>query len=322
MLSPNQVRHLLTGIAIMAILYCISCSNLNTTPSFAQPAINGFDAASDIEQTNLIAYWSFDGNFKDSQQNLTPTLSSPAPTFVTGIKGQAFQGKGNTYVAYPVGAIATVTSFTVSIWFNQPAAPINDTTANYIPGQGAQGLLMIYSDSSYQVLDIDNEVYATKTGHDSLAFNAGFESLVSTATKKDSLVVAIPQGYFTNATGLWTQLVMTYDATSSKYSLYQNGQLVGVSSFWSSAAIPNPFTVLTGKAGLSSTLPLGSLKFKNPLGLIIGAFPQVLNLPLDNLTPQPWAGNFQGALDEIRIYKVALSAIEVTSLYQLEFANR
>jgi hypothetical protein len=325
MFSQNGVRESLKRIVTMSVILCYGgCSNLdlNSTPNFVIPAINGFNAASDVEPANLIAYWPFNGSFNESQQNLTPTLSTTSPTFVTGIKGQAYQGKGGTYITYPLGTIATAQSLTVSIWFNQPAAPTSSTTTSYIASQGAQGMLMVYSDSSYQVLDVDNELYATKAGHDSLAFNAGFESLVSTPTKKDSLVVAIPQGYFTNATGLWTQLVMTYDATTSKYTLYQNGQLIGVSSYWSSATTQNSFTVLTGKTGLSSTAPLGALKFKNPLGLIIGAFPQVLNLPAYNLTPQPMFGNFQGALDEIRIYKVALSPTEVTSLYQLEFAGR
>ncbi len=309
---------------VIALLINARCSNLNlnSTPNYALPAINGFNSSAAVEPSNLIAYWSFDGDFNESQQNLTPTPSNQAPTFVTGIKGQAYQGKGNTYITYSMGTIAKAQSLTISIWFNQPTRPKANTTASYIAGEGAQGMLMVYSDSAYQILDIDNELYTTMPGHDTLVFNAGFESLVTIPSKKDSLVVAIPQGYVANATGFWTQLVMTYDATTSQYALYQNGQIMGVSSYWSSATRMSPFTVDTGKPGGSGTFPLGVLKFNNPLGLIIGAFPQVLNLPHYQLTPQPMYGNFQGALDEIRIYKVALTAIEVSSLYQLEFAGR
>lgn len=39
-------------------------------------------------------------------------------------------------------------------------------------------------------------------------------------------------------------------------------------------------------------------------------------------TPQSWATNFAGQLDEFRIYNKALNSTEVNSLFQLETTGR
>jgi len=309
---------LFSGVAI----FLVSCSSLelNSSPTYPLPAINGFNAAGDIESAHLLAYWPFDGNLTEKVQQLKPSPSQPPPGYSAGIKGLAYRGKDDTYVAYPIGNLGTATSLTISIWMWQPAAPVVNTTQNFVAALGAQGMLMLYDDSARSLLRIDNEIFAAQPGHDSLSVAAGFATQFVSVGKSDSLVQFVPQGFLTYATGYWTQLVVTYDALSSKFAMYQNGRLLVVLLSGTAAANAGPVLFTVGQG--SAAVGLGKLQLAAPVGVLIGAFPQALHLSAGPLTPLPEEGNFQGALDEIRIYNVALSATEVTSLYQLEFAGR
>jgi hypothetical protein len=323
----KTINYLLSGVIAAAVLTFGGCKKKDTT----LPAIGGFNSSSDIEPLNLVAYWPFSGSFTETVAGLTATPSSTAPTFVNGIKGQAYQGGGDTYINFAPGTIGSVASLTVSIWFDQTTVggPINNTTANYIAGQGPQGMLFMYNAATWESIQIDNEPYTPASG-DSLRIHAGFSTNTSalTGAYAGAQEGLIAEGFVQNATSKWTQLVMTYDATSSNYTLYQNGVAIGVSTAWSSAKTSaGSVQLLTGGAPVvaGGTQPVGSLILNSPTGLIIGGFPQVLdntNATYSPNSPQPWTGNFQGALDEIRIYKVALSASEVGSLYQLELAGR
>jgi len=306
-------RYLMSSVGVLAMLVLGSCSK-----SSSLPAINGYNSSDDIQKANLSAHWSFNGNFNESIQNLTPAPSSTAPTFVAGVRDQAYQGSGNTFVSYPMGNLASLTSLTLSVWYKQAAPPVNNTTSSYVAGQGAQGMIHMYNATgTFYVLEFANEPFTPKSG-DSLKLDAGFQTKTSGAYGPNEGVV--PTVFTTNSLTKWTHLVMTYDATSSTYTVYQDGVVLGANSAWSSAKTAAPVVILNGPTGTGS--PLGNLAFSDPIAIIIGSFPQNLNLAANNLTPQPWAGNWQGALDEIRIYKTALTAVEVGSLYQLELAGR
>jgi hypothetical protein len=47
----------------------------------------------------------------------------------------------------------------------------------------------------------------------------------------------------------------------------------------------------------------------------------VVGDPLYHVIPAAWGGYLHGSLDEVRIYKVALTATQVTSIYDLEKPN-
>ena len=95
----------------------------------------------------------------------------------------------------------------------------------------------------------------------------------------------------------WTHLAVSYNATSSTFVAYVNGSAVNTK-------------VNAGN---------GPLKFQNASALIFGTM-QFNATPSIGTAggPQSWAGFVPGKMDEIRIYKVALSADEVKALYQLE----
>jgi hypothetical protein len=104
--------------------------------------------------------------------------------------------------------------------------------------------------------------------------------------------------------GAWYHLATTY--TAGTMSFYINGILV---KKWTDT--PNAAAALT-----------------TPYNLVLGCdFPTDKyaatdsNFDNDKLIPAAWGGYLHGSLDEVRIYKTALTAAQVTSIYDLEKPN-
>jgi hypothetical protein len=104
--------------------------------------------------------------------------------------------------------------------------------------------------------------------------------------------------------GAWYHLAVTFTAGTEKF--YVNGILVKT---WTDT--PDPAGTLT-----------------TPYNLVLGCdFPTdqyaatPANYDTDHKIPAEWGGYLHGYLDEVRIYKAALSAAQVTSIYDLEKPN-
>jgi hypothetical protein len=63
---------------------------------------------------------------------------------------------------------------------------------------------------------------------------------------------------------------------------------------------------------------LGNLAFKNATKFVFGCYKQ--NLP--GGAPDSWMKNYDGGLDEFRIYSKALADADVKALYDLEKAGK
>jgi hypothetical protein len=329
-----KLSMLILGITISAAGILSSCSKTsNNGPTGPKPPTNpgGYDSANQIQPTALISYWGFNGNFSETKNNLVATASTSAPTFTTGIKGQAYQGNGSSYLTIPFGSVASLfaasslPSFTISLWINEPAEPIYATDGQYTPGQGPEGLFFMWDTAGHQdLLHMDIEPYAQAT-QDTMSLNAGFTITGATTTGPyvgaGGIEGVVPNGRLDTAINKWTEIVMTYDGGSSNYTLYENGTAVFANSAWSTyAAGPSPVQILTGGTGAQGAIPLGPLNYTPaPAGLVIGAWAGTAMV--GGFTPNQYTGSFKGALDELRIYNVALSASDVKSLYLLEHAG-
>jgi hypothetical protein len=106
----------------------------------------------------------------------------------------------------------------------------------------------------------------------------------------------------------WRHVTWTYDAATSKAGWYVNGE---------KKTLP---TGAEDRKGDAAGTPLGALNFKNATKFIIGGWPNNLGAPFN--APEPWMGNYTGALDELRIYNKALSAAEISALNTLERQGR
>src|SRR5947199_10432067 len=104
MKKVNQKLNLfLMGTAILAASIVSSCSkssNNNSGPTPPKPPSNpgNYDSSGQIASGNLVAYFPFNGSYNDVKQGLSGT--NHGASFTTGVKGQAYQGSGNSYVTF------------------------------------------------------------------------------------------------------------------------------------------------------------------------------------------------------------------------------
>ena len=307
------------AISLIAV-FINSCSKSNSDVTL--PPINGYNNADEVAATNLVAYWSFDGNLTESKQNLSGTGTNTA--FTTGKKGQAYQGSSTQarYAIYNAGtALPALDSYTFSMWINSDSMklPLADPTQGY----GAQGIFTLVNTTDFWGgINIFIENRGAGDG-DSLKLKIFTNNTrAGVVWKGQSPIIWIPA-----ARNQWVHLVATYDAASSRFTAYINGALGG--------KMDVPYGPVTGGTTLfyandpggldnPNSAPLhGDIVLPASTQMAIGTH-QFTTTPALNTggTPQPWATTYAGLLDEFRIYNKALSSSEVNSLYQLESAGR
>ena len=281
---------LITGLLTGAVI-CLTLSSCQKefnpksyAPSKPLPTFGGFGNSADIQSTNLVAYWPFNGTLKDS---LSATVGVATGTsFAGGVKGQGLQGANNAYAVSDVpAAVKALHSFTISMWVNMP----QNTT-------GAVGILDIaHSQNFWGNLDIffDNGGSATTGVLKVHAYNnAGSTSGVD----------GWEGGYsVANPWNTWIQVAVTYDDSSSTITVYYNGAAVGTNT-------PGGFAPLDWSA--ASKMVFGTLQFQTTPSLTSAT------------GSQGWASYVTGTMDQVRVYKAVLSSTEVSALYNLEKLGR
>jgi len=101
----------------------------------------------------------------------------------------------------------------------------------------------------------------------------------------------------TSPWGKWIHIALTYDMASEKFSFYVNGALVGTST-------------QTG---------FGAPNFANVPAIVLGTVQFQTTPSMTSATDaQGWASFVLGTMDELRIYKKALTTEDVKALYNLE----
>lgn len=250
------------------------------------------------------SFFAFENTTDDAGENkLTSTNSNTS--YVAGITGQALQiGAGgylafdlkdlvtypNGYIGRPIDTLSKLGSFTLSFWMNGAGAsaggPITD---------GAQGVFAISNkDQFWGNLEIFLENYSDPTDANAVwmkihMFNSAISGGGEQWTADDNTKLK-------NVLNKWTHIALTYDAATSSLSLYKDGMPTGINN-----------------KVLSSNY--GKISFSGVTGMVLGSFAFQTNPPFTNHGPEPWARSFNGALDQFRIYNVALSAAEINNLF-------
>lgn len=279
-------------IAVMGILAIgmASCLKKFDASGYApQKPFGGFYSAAEIEPTHLVAYWGFDGNLTDSAGNLTAT--NKGTSFTKGVKGQSLKIDSNTYVLFsdPGTAIQGLKAYTLAFWMNAP----QNTHYGY-------GIFSLANNSDFWgSLDIYLDNGSTPD-------TAQFKVHMNNANAKNTgQFLGLKMG---NAWNKWVHIAITYDSSASaseNFQVYQNGTSV--------------FSALLK----DTTNNYGPLRFVNATAMVIGTWQFQTDPSLTSGSgAQPWAGSFNGDLDEFRIYDKALSGAELSSLYKLEKAGR
>ncbi|MDP4214050.1 MAG: LamG-like jellyroll fold domain-containing protein [Bacteroidota bacterium] len=300
------------GIAILVAGMLPSCSKKSssgpTGPGDTTVILLGGYASSDsVAPSDLIAYWPFDGNANDAKGGLTATTTGA--TFTAGLRKQAYQGAAGAYATLTPGtAFSSLSSFSVSVWYNLPALPVAGEPGGMFFLSGATPA----QDGNLIILEADVPS-PSQVGTDSVKIHHGFTDPGSPNYKGFTM-----ESYDTNAVAKWEHIVMTYDAGSSTYVFYQNGVPIGVNSAWSSGGYVTPTTMYDGPLPLGSGSPatalLGAINFTSdpPTNIIIGTWPAGLYGVSSSLGAH---GSFLGQMDDLRVYDKALSQGEVAGLY-------
>lgn len=319
--------------AVFSMQFLASCtSNVDSNAALPYPPIGSYTTSDDVNAANLIAKWSFENSVNDTKGGLTGVGKNA--TYATGIKGQAFQGS-NAQERYIVcnnaTAVGALSSFSFSFWMKSGQTVPDGGSPGQ--GKGVQGIFSLVNPAGFWGglnLFLENP---DGNNPNTLRLKMDIENHRAGVAWGGQG----PMFYIDGAIDTWINVVLTYDAASSKYTVYKNGEK-GTRSIYGTPY--GPFNDLTGSCilygdnpggpggsnGNPSSAPLyGALVFNTPnlSQLVIGSN-QFSTTPSLTTThgDEGWATDYAGLLDEFRIYKSALSSSEVNALYKLEKTDR
>ncbi len=310
----------------LGITILVSCGKDDDAPTvITLPPIGGYATSDDVSASNLIAKWSFENSIAESKSNLAGTPTNVA--YTAGAKGQAWDGSATTprYAIYNgATAIGALNNFTFSFWMNTA----NSISPGDAPGQGkgAQGIFALVKPSEFWgAINIFLE-----NPDDSFPNKLRVKLLAENKRTGVTFVAYDPVANIENQINKWFHIAFTYNATTSKISVFVNGLPAASVSGLNAPAegFPGSFIAYaTDPGGLANpnNAPLwGNLDFGNTFSQVVLGSHQFETTP--SLTSshgeETWATTYAGKLDEFRIYKSALSPSDVGALYELEKAGR
>ena len=306
----------LTGFSLaiaLSVGFFASCSDDDSDGGSTLPPIGGYNSADEVGAADLLAYWPLNGNGNESKSAIAPT-TSVGTAWTTGVKGQAANLTAG-YITYPqIAALTqTVNAFTISAWVkvknNQTAVEGSGSVSTFFsmarPGGDWQGNMMLYAETGQR-----RPVSAEGVVNDSIKVKAGWNTVANGSQIYENALHLEPWMVADNLVtpgmhvagpnvigGTWAQLVFTWDGATHKFVIYSNG-----------IKITNPAFEIRGE---NTTLTMDVTSTP-----IIGAFGNVTT------TTDSWNKPLTGQVDEIRIWKKALSQADIGFLYELEKAGR
>lgn len=295
-------------IAIVAMALCLlnaGCTKPELDDDFTKgdppPVPGGFTNSSQVAATNLLAYWDFEGNSKETKSGVAPEASLNT-SYITGLKGQGLRFDAG-YARYPTIAALSSTnairSCTVSMWVN---------FANN--GAQASEFFALSQSTTAQTDWLTILNVAAETGRPTSTTNLTFHSWIGTYPAgsrnggdniNDYGNVGVDFQLVPGA-NKWVHYIMRYDGTAETVDLFTNN--IRVSN--------NNFRVRTG---------LGPIISPTPTQVLLGGFPTAAT-GFNLSAIQGWQALLTGSMDELRVYNKALTDVEISALYQLEKQGR
>ncbi len=293
--------------SVLLIQSCSTSSSGTTTPP--PTPLGGYVSSDSVSPATLLLYFNFDGSPNESKLGLTGVANGV--TYVTGVRGQAYQGDSGAYitVAIPTTDTAKLShlgSYSVSFWYNMADQPY-DTLGTNDPN-GVFFLSGSNTGANGDELIAEFEHYTT--GNDSVNFHNGFNNLASPGWQQ-----VVASTWDTTGLGSWSHLVCTYNDTTGVYVVYEDGVPVGTNTAWSPTPYSLSNTLLQGPGGATPPNPLmGPIAFPTdePNTIFIGTWPPGLFGVSASLGLH---GSYLGKLDELRIFNSALTQQEVVGLF-------
>ncbi len=250
---------------------------------------NGKIDPSSIAESNLIAYFPFDGN--TNEMISSRTADNHGVTFIDGRRGKAYQGSSTAWLSYNLlsnDKLKDAKAYTVSMWVKSPqlfsplGACIFMQANGGDPNMGSIVVGLQDIDSPSDTLRIKNYLYSDAKNWKGQGWD--YSSIKFPANK-------------------WIHLVCMYDNATSAFRIFVDGKFVADN-------------VRYGDGGTPPDQPLlGDLKLINMTKLYFGIFEKkALGTSTDT-----WMDNiYSGNLDEVRLYDRSLTDSEVGDLYYAE----
>ena len=290
------------SLAIVSGLTLTSCGDDDNGNDL--PPIGGYNNSGEIGAADLVAYWPLDGDSKESISGTTAN-STQGASYVASTKGQSLR-LTNGYLGYPAipNLSTSMNSMSISLWAKVTNNGPTDGHPTMLfqlskPGDWA-GNVNFMSETGWYTADNDTLIIK---GYVKIKNADGSENGQDSRNSPRPSAEDIANGHVGNAnknSGKWTHYVMTWDGSNGMFKVYANGQKVS-NPAWESRS---------GGAALP-------LNFFTPTMPIIGTFATVVNG-----TAESWQRGMTGDIDEVRVWKKALNAADINSLYQLESAGR
>ena len=296
----KQKQFSIFSIGLAVVLSAGVLSGCDNDDDIDLPPIGGYNSSDDVGAANLVSRFAFEGNGNDSKSGVTGTPTNV--TYTTGTRGQAYQGSTSGFISYanPPAGLATMQSFTTSMWIK---------TAKHTGG--AQSLFMLPKSGAFWG-NLFVMIEGNSGPSDSMQVKVHFEKNVTPSIPWVEQWIDFNGNFrLPNMYNTWRHLAFSYDAATSKFAAYVDGQKLNLQANFTDRYTNDP---------ASGGVALGALAFASVSRFIVGGFQQHLGTPWS--APESWMLNYTGALDELRIWNKALIDTDISALYQLEKAGR
>lgn len=278
----KNIQHYALVAAV--VLLATSCQKMN------RPALGDYPPDTNPPGGPLKFYAAFDGTSTDPLRNAVDSIkanfaSSNPLTSIDGVTGKGIQGataKDKAVKYNNANDFANATSWSISYWMKNVPATDGEPEFHF---------------------SLTSKDYWHESGLFLLVEKGGPDPGNSTATQmacklaiEDYWVEFIGTERLPNAlNGNWHHIVFTYDETDSKVRAYVDGALAKTSG-----------TVL------KNGNPRGATPFTNAASLVVGGWNKHAGI---SGVGDAWIHSYSGGMDQFRLYGKALTASEVTALY-------
>lgn len=266
------------GVGLAFLIIIASCQKLD------RPVMGDYPPDTNPPGGPLKFYAAMDGSTVDSIRANFGTNTNVS--FVEGASSEAMEAGADGYVVYPsANDFSQSSNFTISFWMQKAGPnPVGAGTA-FAFGLAsttdiwtAQNIFLLFEDGGQSTADSAAAKF--------YLMDQWFEFI-----KTPTLDRRIPD----ILDGQWHHLAFVYDATSSTLTPYVDGSVP--------TNLPDGFGKFNNNGGVVNLSTSAGLVVGGPGHYAVGK------------TPDGWMGNFNGGVDQVRFYGVALSAAEVSDLF-------
>jgi Concanavalin A-like lectin/glucanases superfamily len=273
-----KVAKQVSSILVIGVVVA-SCQKMD------RPTLGNYPQDTNPPGGPLKFYAAFDGRSVDSIRAVFGTDNNV--TYVDGVSGQAMSAGTDGYVVFPsTNDFSSATDFTVAFWMKKAGPNPKGAGTSFAFGLATQTDIWTHQDMFLEFEDAGNPSTADSAAAKFYLDDQWFEFV-----KTDKADKRLPHVL----DGQWHHLAFTFSQADTTLTTYIDGQ---------------PYTNLPAGFG-KFTNNGGQVNFSKSAGIVIGG-PGHFAI---GKTPDDWMGNFNGAIDQFRLYGTTLSATDVAALY-------